>query len=232
MARGKVPLTLHFHPLASFCHKALIALYENDLPFERVIVDFADPVSAANFRALWPMAKMPVLRDDARGKTVAESTIVIEHLEAHYPGPSPLIPAGADEALEVRMWDRVFDSYVHLPMQKVVTDRLRPEGERDAYGVRQACDDLVAAYDFLEERMRGRRWCMGDAFTLADCAAAPALFYADTVAPIPARTPALNAYLDRLMSRPSYARVLAEAEPYFGNFPLDKKPSRRRGGGD
>jgi glutathione S-transferase len=221
-------LTLHFHPLASFCHKALIALYENDIAFERVIVDLADPASAAAFRAVWPMAKMPALRDEARNRTVAESTIVIEYLAAHYPGATRFIPADPDEAWEARLWDRVFDHYVHHPMQKIVTDRLRPAGERDGFGVEAAKRDLLEAYGFIEARMRARRWCMGDAFTIADCSAAPALFYADTVVPVPDSFPAAAAYLDRLMTRPSFARVLEEAEPYFGNFPLDPKPSRRR----
>jgi glutathione S-transferase len=221
-------LTLHFHPLASFCHKALIVLYENDIAFERVIIDFGDPVSVAAFRRIWPPAKMPVLEDRRRNRTVAESTIVIEYLDTHYPGAARFIPSDADAAWETRMWDRFFDHYVEVPVQKIVGDRLRPAGRNDPYGVEQAKGQLVEAYAFVEARMRGREWCMGESFTLADCSAAPALFYADIIVPITQKYAAASAYLDRLMTRPSYSRVLAEAEPYFKQFPLEPKPSRRR----
>jgi glutathione S-transferase len=217
-------LKLYFHPLASFCHKALIALYENGTPFEPAIVDLADEASAAAFRALWPMAKMPVLHDAARGFVVPESTVVVEYLDAHYPGPARLIPADSDRAWEARLWDRFFDHYVHEPMQKIVLDRLRPAGRSDGFGVEAATAQLRDAYRALERRLEGRTWCVGDAFTLADCAAAPALFYANTAVPFADDQGHLRAYLGRLMARPSYARVLAEAQPYFSMFPLDNKP--------
>jgi glutathione S-transferase len=223
-------LKLYFHPLASFCHKALIALYENGVPFEPVIVDLADDRSSAAFRAVWPMAKMPVLRDEARERTVAESTIVIEYLDAYYPGLTRFLPADPDRAWQTRMWDRFFDHYVQEPMQKIVTDRLRPAGKDDAYGAEQAEAQLQQAYAVIEREMAARTWTIGDGFTLADCAAAPALFYADTVVPFGAAHRELTAYLGRLMARPSFARVLKEAEPYFRLFPMEKKPAIARPG--
>jgi glutathione S-transferase len=223
-------LKLYFHPLASFCHKALIAFYENGIPFEPVIVDLGDEASSAAFRGVWPMAKMPVLRDDARGRTVAESTIVIEYLDAHYPGTTRFLPADPDGAWQTRMWDRFFDHYVQEPMQRIVTDRLRPAGKNDAYGVEQAKAQLHEASAVIEREMAGKTWMMGDAFTLADCAAAPALFYANTVAPFGETHRNLTAYLGRLMARPSFARVLEEAQPYFELFPMEKKPRIARPG--
>ena len=217
-------LKLYFHPLASFCHKALIAFYENGIPFEPVVVDLADETSRAAFRAVWPMAKMPVLRDDARDRTVAESTIIIEYLEAYYPGTTRFLPADPDSAWQARMWDRFYDHYVQEPMQKIVTDRLRPAGKNDLYGVEQATAQLHEAYKVLEQEMAAKRWMMGDPFTLADCAAAPALFYANTVVPFAETHRRLTAYLGRLMARPSFARVLEEAQPYFCLFPMEKKP--------
>lgn len=217
-------LTLHYHPLASFCWKALIALYENDTPFERVIVDLADPASRDAFYALWPIGNMPVLQDSARGATVGESTIVVDYLATHCPGRTVLLPADSDAAREVRFWDRVYDSYVHHPMQSVVLDRLRPAGKGDPYGVAAAKAQLVESYAFLDKVLEGRSWAAGEEFTLADCSAAPALFYASTIVPFDAGQTNLAAYFDRLAARPSFRRVLEEAEPYFGNFPLEKKP--------
>jgi glutathione S-transferase len=223
-------LTLYFHPLASFCHKALIALYENAIPFEPVIVDFADPASEAGFRKVWPMAKMPVLHDEARGRTVAESTIVIEYLDSFHRGATRFIADDAELAWQTRFWDRFYDHYVQEPMQKIVTDRLRPPGQNDPAGVEQAKAQLREAYRIADPVMRSRTWAMGDDFSLADCAAAPALFYADLVQPLASQAPALSLYLDRLMARPSFARALREAEPYFALFPLDGKPQLSRHG--
>ncbi len=225
-------LELHFHPLASFCHKTLVALYENATPFEPVIVDLADERSRAAFTALWPLAKMPVLRDRARDRTIAESTIVVEYLDSFYPGPTRLLPADPDAGWQVRLWDRFLDHYVQEPMQKIVLDALRPAGRRDPFGVEQARALLARALDMLEDRLAGRTWLVEPGFTLADCAAAPALFYADTVAPFGTTHPALAGYLDRLTARPAFARVLVEAEPYFPFFPLDPKPRLRRPAGD
>ncbi len=215
-------LKLYYHPLASFCHKALIALYEGGIAFQPVVVDLADEASTAAFKAVWPIAKMPVLRDDARNHTVAESTIVIEYLDACY--GTRLVPEDADLAWQARMWDRVYDHYVQEPMQKIVTDRLRPPGTNDVFGVEQAQTRLREIYAIVERQMEGRTWAVGNAFTLADCAAAPALFYANTVSPFDTAQRNLIAYFDRLMERPSFARVLTEAEPYFSLFPLDRKP--------
>jgi glutathione S-transferase len=225
-----VSLKLYLHPLASFCHKALIAFYENGVPFEPVFVDLGDATSRAAFRAIWPMAKTPVLRDDARDRTVAESTIIIEYLDAYYPGATRFVPANADRAWQTRMWDRFYDHYVQEPMQKIVTDRLRPAGRNDVHGVEQSKALLTEAYAAIEQRIEPDRWMMRDAFTLADCAAAPALFYANTVVPFGREHPKLAAYLGRLMARPSFARVLEEAEPYFELFPLEQKPRIARPG--
>jgi glutathione S-transferase len=217
-------LTLHYHPLASFCWKALIALYENDTPFERVIVDLGDTASRDAFYALWPIGNMPVLQDSASGVTVGESTIVVDYLETHHPGRTALLPANEDAVRDVRFWDRVYDTYVQEPMQKIVLDRLRPEGKGDAFGVEAAKGQLREMYGFLDKALEGRRWAAGDGFTLADCSAAPALFYAGTIIPFEPGQRNLAGYFDRLAARPSFRRVLEEAEPYFKNFPLEKKP--------
>jgi glutathione S-transferase len=219
-------LTLYFHPLASFCHKALIAMDELGLAFEPVVVDLGDPASRAAFAEVWPLLKFPVLHDRARGATVAESTAVIEYLDAFRGGR--MIPSDPDLAWRARMWDRIFDQYVHVPMQKIVTDAIRPEGAGDPHGVAEARAALAAAYRFLEDRLDLAPWALGADFTLADCAAAPALFYADTVQPLGPAEPRLKAYLERLVRRPSYARVLAEAAPYFPMFPLEPKPKLPR----
>lgn len=212
-------LKLHLHPLASYCWKALIAFYENGVSFEPVIVDLMDATSRAAFLELSPMGKMPVLRDEARGRTVPESTIVIEYVDSFYPSRQSLIPADPELALQVRLVDRFYDLYVHEPMQKIVLDRLRPEGEKDPYGVQAARAQLDTAYGMIEKDMARKRWAVGEAFTLADCAAMPALFYAGKVAPIVEKYPETARYLDRLVERPSVARVLREAQPYFEMFP-------------
>lgn len=224
-------LKLYFHPLASFCWKALIAFYENGTAFEPIIVNHGDEASLAAFKAVWPLAKMPVLVDEGRGCTVAESTVVVEYLDTHYPGRSPLIPRQPDRAWQARMWDRVLDNHVHESMQKIVLDRLRPSGESDAFGVEQARDQLREMYGFLDSSLGAGPWTTGQNFTLADCSAAPALFYADTVEPIGTAHEKLSAYLDRLMARASFARVLQEAEPYFEMFPLERKPEIARAAG-
>jgi glutathione S-transferase len=225
-------LKLYFHPLASFCHKALIALYENHIPFEPTFVDLGDEKSSAAFKKIWPMAKMPVLRDETRDRTVAEATIVIEYLDVYFPGPTRFLPADPERAWQTRFWDRFYDHYVQEPMQKIVTDRLRPAGKSDALGVEHAKAHLLEAYKVAELAMQSKAWAMGDEFTLADCAAAPALFFANTIVPFGANEKNLSAYLARLMDRPSFARVLEEAEPYFQLFPMENKPrTARRGGG-
>jgi glutathione S-transferase len=220
-------LTLYYHPLASFCHKVLIALYENETPFEARIVDLADPGSSAEMLAHWPVGKIPVLRDHGRGQTVPETSVIVEYLAHHHPGPVPLLPAEPERALAARLWDRFFDLYVGTPMSKIVTDRLRPAGRGDPAGVEEAMATLARAYDLVEDRLVPGAWAAGDGFTLADCAAAPALFYADIVRPFRDTHPRLAAYQDRLLARPSVARTLAEARPYFPLFPLrDRIPAR------
>jgi glutathione S-transferase len=221
-------LKLYFHPLASYCHKVLIALYEHHIAFEPIIVDLGDERSSAELRALWPVAKFPVLRDDARNCTVAESTIIIEYLDTYRPVGAPFVPADGDLAWQTRLWDRFYDQYVHEPMQKIVGDRLRPAGRNDSFGVEQATAQLGRSYAMIEKRMKSKSWAIGHVFTLADCAAAPALFYANAIVPLGAEHRNTRAYLDRLMERPSFARVLEEAEPYFGLFPMERKPQISR----
>jgi len=212
-------LKLYYHPLASFCWKALIALYENDTPFGPHIVDLMDLASAAAFKQMWPIGKFPVLRDEARDRIIPESSIIIEYLGQHHPGRTQLVPADADLARQVRLRDRFYDLYVHQPMQKVITDKLRPAGKNDPYGVEQARAMLETSLGMIERDMAAKTWAMGEPFTMADCAAAPALFYADKVMPFAETHKNAAAYLGRLKQRPPFARVLEEAQPYFKNFP-------------
>lgn len=219
--------TLYLHPLASFCHKVLIALYENDTPFESRIVDFSDPASARQVLDRWPVGKIPLLHESEGNRVVPETSVIIEYLQANYPGPVPLIPADPNAALDVRLWDRFFDNSIQVPMQKIVTDRIRPEGKTDPFGVEEARASLRVAYDMLEGQLAGRTWATGEDFTLADCAAAPGLFFAAIVEPFPEGHQALAAYFERLLARPSVARTLADAKPYFSMFPYrDAMPAR------
>lgn len=211
-------LQLYMHPLSSFCHKALIALYENDTPFEPRMVRLDDEASREAFRKVWPILRFPVLRDEARGRIVPESSIIIEYLALHYPGRTALLPADPQAALEVRERDRFFDLYLHVPTQKVITDRMRPADGHDEIGVAQARAQLRTAYALLEREMDGRTWATGDAFTMADCAAAPPLFYSAWAEPLD-DFPHVAAYRQRLMERPSFARALREAEPYLHFVP-------------
>jgi glutathione S-transferase len=214
-------LTLHFHPLASYCHKALIALYENDTPFTPNLVNLADEAERAALLKLWPIGKFPVLSDDARNQTVPESTVIIEYLDSYYPGRTRFIPTDAELARETRLRDRFYDLYVHEPMQKIVGDRIRPDGAKDPHGVEEARARLRTAYGMIDREMATRSWAIGEAFGLADCAAAPALFYANEVMPFGDGHGNIAAYFGRLKARPSYARVLKEAEPYFAMFPRE-----------
>jgi glutathione S-transferase len=212
-------LKLYYHPLASFCWKALIALYENGTAFEPQLVELASETSRADFFRLWPLGKFPVLRDEQRKVTVPESSIIIEYLAHYYPGRTALLPPDADLAREVRLRDRLYDHYVHQPMQKIVIDKLRPPGKNDAHGVEMARAELQTAYAMLDVEMANRQWAAGDTFTMADCAAAPALYYANRVQPFGEPHRNLDRYLGRLKDRPAFARVLEEAQPYFKNFP-------------
>jgi glutathione S-transferase len=213
-------LRLHYHPLSSFCWKVLIPLYENGTPFEPVMLNnLRDPDERAAFAAIWPLAKMPVLEDTARGEAVPETTIIIDYLDRHYPGPVRFVPEDMAAALETRFRDRLFDLYVQQPMQKIVGDRLRPKDRRDPFGVAEARQTLATAMGIVESAAEARQWAAGDEFGLADCAALPALFYADKVMPFGADYPNATGLLERLKARPSVARVLAEAEPWFQYFP-------------
>ena len=212
-------LKLYFHPLSSFCQKALIAFYENDTPFEPHIVDLADAKSSAAFKAIWPIGKFPVLRDEANDRTVPEFE---HHHRVSGAALSRQIAARAGRS-RVRLpdasQDRFYDLYVNVPMQKIVTDKLRPPGKNDPHGVEEAKRLLQTACGLIEREMAARTWAMGDDFSMADCAAAPALFYANMVTPLGDTYPSAAAYLGRLMDRPSYARALKEAKPYLALVP-------------
>jgi glutathione S-transferase len=215
-------LTLYFHPLSSFCQKVLIALYENDTPFKPEIVDLFDEAASAAFKKIWPIGKFPVLRDEARDRTIPESSIIIEYLQQYFPGRTRFIPAEAELARQMRFRERFFDLHVNVPMQKIVTDRLRPAGKNDPYGVEQARAQLRTALGLTESGMAGKTFAMGEDFTMADCAAAPALFYANLVMPFGETHPNTAAYLNRLMQRPSFARAVKEAKPYLNLVPKEK----------
>lgn len=218
-------LKVYYHPLASFCWKALIALYENDTQFEPVLVDLGDAKSRAELAQVWPPAKFPVLRDETRQTTVAEATIIIEYLDTFHAGRTRFISTDPDRAWKIRMWDRVFDHYLHEPMQKMVIDRIRPAGQNDPHGVEQAAAQIRETYALVDREIGSRQWAMGDDFSLVDCAAAPALAYAETLVPFEATLTNLPAYLGRLRQRPCFARVLKEAQPFFKFYPVERKPA-------
>jgi glutathione S-transferase len=207
-------MKLYAHPFSSYSQKVLIALYENATPFEYRSLE--DASARAELESLWPLKRFPVLVD--RGRTILETSTIIEYLQAHHAGPTRLIPAG-DAGIEVRMLDRIFDNYVMTPMQKIVLDQLRAEPDRDAYGVTEARDLLDRIYEWLDRNLGDRAWAAGDDFTLADCAAAPSLFYADWAHEIPATHANLRAYRRRLLAHPSVARAVDEARPFRSYFP-------------
>jgi glutathione S-transferase len=211
-------LVLHEHPFASYCWKALVALYERNVPFERNQID--DEADRERLAELWPMASMPVVEDVDAGIAVPESTIVVEYLDRLGDAP-PMIPTEPEAALRARLWDRVMDLRVQTPMQKIVLDNLRPEGTGDAYGIEEARENLDRIYPVLDEHLHGSDWLAGPAFTLADCAAAPALFYARAVRRWDEEDLTdLTRYYEALAARPSVARVIDEARPFRQNFPL------------
>lgn len=209
-------LTLYSHPFSSYCQKVLIAFWENDIPFTYRHLE--DPGAAEERAALWPLGRFPVLLDGTR--TVAESSIIIEHLDLHHPGPVKWLPSDRDAALEVRFMDRFFDNHVMTAMQGPVTEALRSDGARKDEAMDQARAALDTAYAWLEQRLEGRAWAAGQHFTMADCAAAPSLFYADWVHEIDRAFPRLRAYRSRLLARPSFARAVEEGRPYRAYFPL------------
>ena len=219
MTTADAPLLLHMHPLAAYCWKVLIALRENDVSFTPVVPTGAsrnDP----RLTRLWPFGKIPVLEDVGLGAVVAETPIIIDYLQQYYPGPVRLIPNDLKAAREARLWDRFADLYLAANMQKIVGDRLRPEGVGDAYGVQEAKDQLDIAYAMLERRMEGREWLAGEVFGLADCAALPPLFFLEAIHPFRAHHPAVSAYMDRLLARPSVRETIRAAQPYFQFFPF------------
>ncbi len=218
-------LTLYYHPLSSFCWKALIALYENGTPFTPEMVDLSNESERAALLKIWPIGKFPVLRDAAKDRIVPESSIIIEYLDTHYPGATRFLSADADAARQIRLRDRFYDLYVHLPMQKIMGDRMRPAETKDPHGVEEAKARITSCYGMIDKEVASRiainTWAMGETFGLADCAAAPALFYGSMVVPFGAGHNNVAAYFERLKARPSFARVLREAEPYFNMVPKE-----------
>ena len=209
-------LVLYAHPFSSYCQKVLVALYENDTAFE--YRNLEDPAHLQALARLWPMKRFPVLVDGTR--TVIEATSIIEYLHVCHPGPVRLMPIDPLAAVGVRMLDRFFDNYVSTPQQKVVFDALCAETDRDPYGVRKARAMLETSYAWLDARMATRTWACGDAFSLADCGAAPFLFYADWTHAIEPRFANVRAYRERLLARPSFKRAVDEARPFRPYFPL------------
>jgi glutathione S-transferase len=183
------------------------------------MVDLGNTADRAALLKLWPIGKFPVLRDDARDQTVPESSIIIEYLDRHYPGRTQFIPADPDLAWQTRLRDRFYDLYLHLPMQKIMGDRLRAEGKKDPHGVEEAREQLRTSYRMIEAQMSVGTWATGETFGLADCAAMPPLFYGNMVEPFGDAHKNVTAYYERLKARPSVARVLKEAEPYFNMVP-------------
>lgn len=211
-------LTLHYHPLSSCCWKLQIALAENGTPFEARLVNLGDPTERTAYAALWPTAKIPLLVDD--GRVVPETSLQIEYLDHHHPGRQRLLPEGFDAQLDVRLWDRLFDLYVMTPMQRYIGEQIRPEAERDGRDQAAYADALTQAYDLIESRIGDGPWAAGAQFSMADCAAAPALFYATIVRPFAARHERLNAYFERLLARPSVWQTIVQARPWFQYYPL------------
>lgn len=203
-------LRLYCHPLSSFCQKVLVALYENGTPFTPELVDFGNATSREGFLKTWPIGQFPVLRDEAHDRLVPESSVIIEYLDRHYPGPTKFLPADPDLARQARFRERFFDLHVQ--------HRIRPAGQHDPFGVEQARAKLKTALDMIEGDV-GEAWAMGEDFGVVDCAAAPALWYADKVIALEGAHPKTARYLQRLSARPSFARALKEAEPYLKNFP-------------
>ena len=208
-------LTLYGHPISSFTWKVLIALYENGTPFEPITVD---QNTYADFVGKWPMGKFPILLDSDRDAMITETSVIIEYLDAHYPGATRFVPQDIDTALEVRRWDRVFD-HLNVTMSKIVVDNIRPEGQRDPYGVEEAKRIVRGVYTVIEAQLPENGFIVGDSFTLADCSAAPALWYATRNAPLDGAYPRIAAYLDRLNAHPSFLRALKESEPLFHMYP-------------
>jgi len=212
-------LTLYYHPLSNFCQKALIALYESKVDFTPAFIDLGNEDDRAKLGAVWPMVKFPVLKDEASGETVPEATIIIEYLNDRHPAAVPLIPADKDAARRVRLMDRFFDLHVNQHMVGMVSDRLKPDKRKDPAGVEEAKAKLAETYALADKELANREWAAGD-FSMADCAAAPTLYYANRIVPF-GEHKNLAAYFDRLMKRPSFTRVFEEAAPYRHLFPAE-----------
>lgn len=211
-------LALYGHPFASFVWKPLIALYERGISFTFKMVDPDHPENRARIAALSPTGQFPALTDGER--EITQSNAVIEYLDLFHGNGMPMIPEDPAQALEARMMAEVLDDHVHVQTQRIVGDALRKIEERDPRGVADAHAQIERCYAWLELRLQAREWAACGRFTIADCAAAPALFYGDWVHPIAERYPILAAYRARLLSRPSVARVVDEARPYRSFFPL------------
>jgi glutathione S-transferase len=209
-------LTLYAHPFSSYCQKVLVALYENDVPFEYRMIE--EPSAMAELKARWPFGRFPVLVD--AGRTIVESTIIIEHLMLEHGGRVRWLPDDPLDALEVRLLDRFFDNDVMTAMQGPVIEAIRHGNARKDEAMAEATRKLELAYGWLEQKLEGRTWAAGAAMSMADCAAAPSLFYADWVHPIADSFPTLRAYRSRLLAWPSFARAVDEARPYRHYFPL------------
>ena len=220
-------LVLHLHPLSSYCQKVVVGLHELDAPFEAITVNLMDPSARAAFESLWPTAKIPLMEDKNQGRVIPESSIMLEYAQRYARKGATLLPSDLDAQLEARLWDRLFDNYVMTPMQKLVGDRIRPETERDARVVAEARNTLQMAYGMIDRHMSDRTWAVCEEFSLADCAAAPSLFYAGIASPWSADLQHLAAYFERLLGRESVRRALADARPHFEYFPFrDAMPAR------
>ncbi|WP_438301542.1 glutathione S-transferase family protein [Pseudomonas sp. NMS19W] len=218
-------LTLYYHPLSSYCHKALIALYEHGVAFEKRLIDLSSEAERAELRALWPLVKFPVPQDRARQRNVPESSVIIEYLDRYHAGAGRLIPDDWDTALQVRLWDRFFDNYVMTPMSQIVADRIHSRNT-DLSSQRTL---LNTAYDMLENQLATHPWIASPDYSMADCSASPALFYASTLVPFGTDRPRLSAYFERLVQRPSFSQVIDEAKPWFDFYPFaEALPQRFR----
>lgn len=218
-------LTLYYHPLSSYCHKVLIALYEGGTAFDARLIDLGNESDRAELGAQWALCKFPVIHDGQRQRSVPESSVIIEYLDRHFPGPVPMVPADPDAAIDVRLWDRIFDNYLQTPLQDIVRNRIvLANADMSGHFAR-----IEATYRVIDRRMASRTWAGHEQFSLADCAAAPALFYTNTLLPIPSELGHLGGYFERLMARPSVRRTLDEARPWFKLYPFaDSIPERFR----
>lgn len=213
-----MPLVLYGHPFSSYTQKVLIALYENGTPFEFRSLGPDTPEHQAEWLRRWPIRKFPLLVDGERN--VVETSIIIEHLQLSHPGPVRLLPEDSRAALDVRFLDRFFDLHVMDAAFHAVYGAITGDVRKRKEGMDLSVEKLERSYAWLEERLTPGAWAAGEDFTLADCAAAPSLFYADWVHRISDTYPRLRAYRSRLLSRPSFARAVDEARYFRPNFPL------------